>query len=253
MNETNNTRLAREHLAKYTDKPVVLTTVQTLAKETGIKGLEGYNGATVELDDHIQIALNPNKPESQENTFVHEVLHGVLKYEGFPRAQINEQYARTHLSQHLADALYKLQALFQSVLVHPEIYRRMRETYNLNMEAYYDGLLKQKTNRFNRDRGHGDQEQIFFNQQDVVDGLEYFYYDVKQRTKILALFKEKSNSAYDSCFDLQRTIDKIGMHHPQSCRKSARIIKAHIIKYGEKRGLELLNNMWKALEIVRSS
>jgi len=51
----------------------------------------------------------------------------------------------------------------------------------------------------------------------------------------------------------QARVEPIGMHHPQSCRKSARIIKAHIIKYGEKRGLELLNNMWKALEIVRSS
>lgn len=249
MKEMDNTQLAREHLAKLTDKPIILTTVQEVAKSSGIKGVEGYLGAAKENDDHIVVALNPNKPESQESAFVHELLHIMLDYEGFPNVRINEQYAMTNLPQHLWAQLPKLQAYFSSVLDHPEIYRRMRETYNQDMGAYFDGLLTQKINRFNKKKRSNDQELVFSNQQDILDGLEYFYYDVKQRTEILAHFKEKSNSAHNSCLGLQRAIDKIGMHNPQSCRKSAEMIKARILKYGEKRNLKLLNNMWKALDI----
>jgi len=249
VRETDNTQLAREHLAKFTDKPIMLTTVQKVAKVSGINGVEGYLGAAKENDDLILVALNPNKPESQESTFVHELSHIMLDYEGYPNVRINEQYAMTNLPQHLWTQLPKLQAYFSSVLDHPEIYRRMRESYNLNMEAYFDGLLKQKINRINKKKSSNDQELVFSNQQDILDGLEYFYYDVKQRTEILAHFKKKSNSAYNSCLGLQRVIDKIGMHNPISCRKSAEIIQDRIVKYGEKRSQKLLNNMWKALEI----
>lgn len=248
--ETDNTRLAREHLAKLTDKKISITTLQQIGKIVGIIGIDEYLGATKESNDHITVALNPNKPDTNEATFVHELLHIMLDYEGFPNILINESYATTNIPPPLWSQLPKLQSYFSSVLEHPEIYRRMRENYDLDMERYFNALLTQKLNRFNKKKWRNDQEMVFSNQQDILDGLEYFYYSANQSEQILSCFRNNSESSYNSCLRLHEKIEKIGTHTPYSCHKSAKAIKAHIIKYGEKRNLSLLNNMWKALDIV---
>lgn len=249
MKETNKTQSARKHIAKLTDKPIIITSLDELAVSSGLQGIEGYLGAAKENDDNIIIAINSNKPESHESTFVHELLHIMINYEGFPKVFINEQFIKKNLPQKLWALLPKLQAYFSSVLHHPVIYKRMREIYNIDMGVYFNGLLVQKMNRFNSKKNKNDQEVVFSNQQDILDGLEYCYYEAEQRTKILCQFRKKSNSAYNMCLDLQRAINKIGILNPQSCKISAEIIKSRIIKYGEKRNLGVLNNMWEALDI----
>ena len=125
----------------------------------------------------------------------------------------------------------------------------MRQDYNLDMERYFESLLEQKVSRFSKKNAGNEQESIFSNQQDILDGLEYFYYDADYRTQVLSCFRDNSESAYNSCLQLRTKIEKTGMHTPHSCLKSGKKIKAHIIKYGGKRNLNFLNNMWKALEV----
>jgi len=249
MEESSNTQLARELLAKLTDKPIMIKSLQEIANESGIQGIEGYLGATFETADHILIALNENRPETHENSFVHEMLHKMLDYEGFPKVSANQDYVKKNLPPNLQVHLTKLLSFFSSVIKHPEIYKRMREDYNLDMESYFCGLLIQKRNRFDKKKNDDDQQLIFSNQQDILDGLEYMYYNNNQKNEILRIFKDKSISPYNSCLGLHKAISKIGIHTPQSCLTAAGKIKAHIIKYGDKRGLGLLNNMWKAIEI----
>ena len=81
--ETNNTQLAREHLLKYTDISIKVITLEQFINESkhNYKGLEGANGAIEKRGDHFAIGLNNNKPETHENTFVHEILHKILHYE----------------------------------------------------------------------------------------------------------------------------------------------------------------------------
>ncbi len=250
MQETENTLLARERLSKFTDKPITITTVQEIAKQSGIKGIEGYFGATYEHADHIEVALNPNHPDSLETSFVHELLHIMLDHEGFPSVTINKTYATAHVPQQLWPGLPKLQSYFSSVLQHPEVYRRMRNEYTLDMEAYFGSLVTQKTNRFKKASTTDQQQLLFLHQQDILDGLEYFYYNDEHRAQILGLFKSKSPSAYQSCLGLHRSIEKIGMHTPQSCHKSAEAIKSRLIKHGAKRGLlPVFNSQWHAIQI----
>jgi len=249
MLETDNTRLAREHLAGLTDKPVIITTLQQMAQAAGIGDLGAHLGVCRETADNITIAVDPNKPETHEATFVHELLHRMLDHKGFPQIWINDMYAETNVPRHLWRLLPQLQSRFSSVLQHPEIYRRMREDYKLDMERYFDSLLIQKVGRFNKRNWRSEHERTFLSQQDILDGLEYFYYDANQKTQILSCFKDNSESAYNSCLQLHRQIEKIGTHTAHSCLKSAKAIKAHIIKYGEKRNLHLLNNMWESLDI----
>jgi len=251
MNETSNTLLAKDHLLKYTDKPVRITTLQEIAKECGISGIEAYLGATKECDDHIMVALNANEPESHESTFVHELLHIMLDYEKFPNVVINEQFAINNLSPQLSSHLSKLQGYISSAIDHPEIYLRMKENYALDMEKYFNNLLNQKKNRFAKKMNFkSKEEEVFSNQQDILDGLEYFYYGDAQREELLKIFRDVSVSAYNSCLGLHRAISRIGMHDPISCRKAAEKIKMHLVKYGDKRNLGFLNNMWHALDIV---
>jgi len=250
MEESSNTQLARELLAKLTDKPIIIKSLQEVANESRIQGIEGYLGATIETPDHILIALNENKPETHENSFVHEILHKMLDYEGFPKVSVNQDYAKKNLPPNLQVHLIKLLSFFHSVIQHPEIYKRMREDYKLDMDSYFCALLIQKRNRFDKKKSDDDQQRLIFSkQQDILDGLEYMYYNKNQKNEILRIFKDKSISAYNSCLGLHKAISKIGIHTPQSCLMVAGKIKAHIIKYGDKRGLGLLNNMWKAIEI----
>ena len=127
----------------------------------------------------------------------------------------------------------------------------MKKEYTLNMENYFNNLLAQKKNRFAKKKNFkSNEEEVFYNQQDILDGLEYFHYGDAQRAEIITIFRETSNSAYNSCLGLHRAISRIGMHNPNSCFKSAEKIKMHLVIYGEKRNIGLLNNMWSALDIV---
>ena len=247
--ETENSRLARDRLAKLTDKPIVMTTVQHLAQTEVVKSLENNLGVCKETADCITVALHPDRPETHENTFVHELLHKMLKHEGFPEIRIDEVYADTNIPAPLWPSLGNLRSRFGSVLQHPEVYRRMRQDYNLDMEHYFESLLKQKVSRFSKKRGGNGQELIFCNQQDILDGLEYFYYDPDQRKQVQSCFRDSSESAYNSCLQLHAEIEKTGTHTAHSCLRSGKVIRAHIIKFGEKRNLNVLNNMWKALDI----
>lgn len=249
MTETENTISAREHLAKLTDKPIIMTTVQHLAQTEGIKSLENNLGVCKETADSITIALHPDRPDTHEATFVHEVVHRILNHEGFPGIWINDIYAKTNIPSNLWPHLRNLQSRLSSVLQHPEVYRKMRQDYDLDMEHYFESLLKQKVRRFSRKRGGNEQELIFFNQQDILDGLEYFHYDPDQRKQVQSCFRDSSESAYNSCLQLHAKIEKTGTHTSHSCLKSGKAIKTHIVKYGEKRNLHFLNNMWKALEV----
>jgi hypothetical protein len=69
INETDKTKLARESLAKYTDKPIILTSLQEISEASGMKGVEGYLGVCKKNDDHIIVALNPNKFQTHESSW----------------------------------------------------------------------------------------------------------------------------------------------------------------------------------------
>lgn len=251
IKETKNTILARENLLKLTNKPVIITTLEEFSMRLGINFIQGYLGANKEFNDYIVVALNEYKPESHESTFVHELIHSILRHEQFPRVMINEQFINNYIPKDLWSDLTKLVCFFQSSIEHPVIYERMRNNYQLDMEKYFNLLLVNKKNRLSKKNNFKTREErLFSDQQDILDGLEYHCYDEPQKTEILKILKVESRNAYDSCYSMNQAITNTRIHDPLSCHKSAEIIKAAIIKYGEKRHIGNLNKMWKALDIV---
>ena len=57
------------------------------------------------------------------------------------------------------------------------------------------------------------------------------------------------NEVYASCSSLYNKVKRVGFNTPKSSYKSAKIIKEHIIKYGERKSIGMFNKMWEALEI----
>lgn len=249
MLETENTNIANKTLAKYSDKPIVIKSTEQWTKENSTLGLKNFLGVGKEFDNHFMIAVNYNKPESIESTYVHEVLHLILAYEGFPKVYIDNDILQKTVPPRMHQSIHMLAAYFDSTIDHPEIYTRMKDGYNLDMESYFGGLLIQKQTRFNSKRNGDPNEVLFDLQQNILDSVEYFYYQNKKE-EILTLYKGVSPRAYSSSVKLNAIINKIGFSTPAKALKMANEIMRHIIRFGVKRQLHpSLTNLWKSLVI----
>lgn len=251
MIDTDNTKLATKNLSNYTDKPII---VKPLSKITHIKNIEGYLGIGQERDDSILIGLNSNKPKTWENSFVHEALHIILRYENFPIVYIDKDFLHKNIPGPLHAIIGKIFSYYSSAIEHPEIYKRMKSEYDLEMDLYFKDLYEQKNKRFNIKLPDQKQDKIFYIQQNILDGIEYFYYEEPYKHKIINKFKYVDYSGWKSCKRLHKKIKKTGIHSPENVLKSSKIIKKHIIKYGQEKGLnKLLLDVWRVIDFKKNT
>lgn len=251
MIETKNTLKVINVLRKHTDKKILVKDIKELSSDPGFSGAASYLGATYNGPDSVIVYLNLSHPHTCEATFTHEILHIILDYEGFPNIIINEDIAKILPSQFVR-VLPKLQSFFSSTIDHSEIFKRMESGFDLNLSLYYEIQVQQKLNRFYKSLRNGsktDEQYYFFRQQDILIGLEYFFYPQKHKEKILKIFGESYPDAYASCSSLYNKVKRVGFNTPKSGYKSAKIIKEHIIKYGERKSTGMFNKMGEALEI----
>jgi hypothetical protein len=255
--QTKNTLKVINILRKYTNKKIITKDIKELESDHGI--VPSYLGAAYESIDSITIYLNLSyESNTREATFVHELLHRILKYEGFPEVVINQDVAR-NLPTEWNNALYALQSQFSSSIEHPEIFRRMESEFELSIYPYYEVQYKRKLELFNKSLKYKyeytelfteTQEYYFHRQQDILIGVEYFFYPENLKVMIFEVFKKLHPDAYESCLSMYEKVRKIGFNTPRSVIKSGNIILSHIIKYGNRKGVGLFNTMWKALELT---
>lgn len=251
MIETKNTLKVINMLKKYTDKKVLVKDIKELSNDPVFSGAASYLGATYNGPDSVIVYLNLSHQHTCEATFTHEILHIILDYEGFPNIIINEDIAKILPSQ-FARVLPKLQSFFSSTIDHPEIFKRMESDFDLDLSLYYEIQVQQKLNRFYkslRNDSKTNEQYYFFRQQDILIGLEYFFYPQNHKEKILKVFGESYPDAYASCSSLYNKVKRVGFNTPKSSYKSAKIIKERIIKYGERKPTGMFNKMWETLEI----
>jgi len=251
MIETKNTLKVLDMLKRYTDKKVCIKDINELSEDPVFSNVTSYLGTTCEGPDSIIVYLNFSYPNTCEATFVHEILHIILHYEGFPCIVVNEDIANA-LPSKLSNLLPRLRNVFSSTIEHPEIFRRMNSDFDLNLASYYKTQVQQKLNRFRKSLNNNQdktEQYYFFRQQDILVGLEYFFYPQDYKEQILSAFREFYPDAYMSCLALYNKVKRIGFNTPRSTYNSAKIIKEHIIKYGKKKSIGTLNKVWEALEI----
>jgi hypothetical protein len=247
---TTSAETALDLLAKLSSKPVQVCDIQQLANRTSQSYFETYLGANEDVSGNFIIYLNTSHPERiQEAVFFHELLHLMLKYEGFPQIEINSSIW-SRLEPSVQESLGKLRIHFASVLDHHIVFRRMRKLIGFDLSAYFDVQVSQKQQRFDQmPRVLDVVMRNFYVQQDILIGLEYFLYPQPQRGRILTAFKNKDPIAYASCGALRDKISKNTVKTPAELFRVAEQVESHIIKYGEKKSIGKINLMWKALDI----
>jgi hypothetical protein len=250
---TTNAETALALLATLSDKPVQVVDIQQLAALPITSYFGAYLGANKETQSNFIVYLNQSYPERiQEAVFFHEVLHLLLKYEGFPQITINLSIGSTCRSN-LLDSLVKLRIHFASVIDHHIVFPRMRQLIGFDLSEYFDVQVNQKQVRLDRAWEPNTVIRNFYAQQDILIGLEYFLYPEPQRSCILRVFKSKNPGAYASVEDLQEKVSQTAVITPKELFDIAKQIKSHIIKYGGKKAISHLNVMWKALDIKLTS
>jgi hypothetical protein len=249
--QTENTLKVVGMLRKHTGKKVLIKDIKELSDDPVFSGAEFYLGATYNGPESIIVYLNLYHPNTCEATFVHEILHIILEYEGFPEIIINQAIART-LPPQFSRVLPKLQSFFSSTIDHPEIFKRMESEFELNLSPYYEIQVQQKLNRFQKGlktESEKNQQYYFFRQQDILIGLEYFFFPKNYKERVLQAFNRFYPDAYASCLSLYKRVRKVGFNSSKSSYQSAKMIKTHIIRYGERKKVGIFNRMWEALEV----
>jgi len=246
--ETENTMKALEMLRMYTSKPVIRHDIKDFASDSRSLGV------CFEEPNRIEVYLSKNSPEE---SFIHEIFHIILKYEGFPRVSIKEDFVEDYIDplisgnkQILYNALTKLRNDFECTLDHPEVYKRMK-LFPLDFDAYFEKEYEKKLERFQEGRhlSKSDEQYYFYRQQDILIGFDYLLWE-EQGEKLLKIFSDWYPDTYSSFLSLHKAVVEIGFATPQTAFKSAKLIREHIIKYGKRHGLKnKYNRWWEALEI----
>ncbi len=242
FNHTDNTILAKEKLAKLTSKEVIVLSLDQLSEILNDKSFINYFGMAYETSSNILIGLNSHKPHTYESTFVHEILHIILKYEGYPNIVITDISDKSPLY----NVIFRLRNNFHSTIEHPIVYYRMSSEFTLNMQDYFSSLFDQKINRFKR-KIPSDQK-IFYYQQDLLDSIEYHFYEKDYAAKLLNKIKKRDFLLYKFSHKIIKNYPSPSSASPSEISNIFHFIK-DMIKYYGKRHNNRLNYLWDHLTL----
>lgn len=250
--ETENTRKVINKMRRYTDKPIEVKDIAEFARTPSLAHIVNYSGTSKEYSNKIEIHLNLTKPEDvREAVFVHELLHIVLKYEGFPGVTI-----RADIPPNIVSILEDLRNRFSSTIGHLQVYKRMVTDFSLSFDLYFEDLVQAKIRRFGKfpHKTHAKDAEYFFHvQQAMLDGLDYYQFPNPYGQRILAIFKETCPEGFASCLALHEKMERVGYSSPPLAYRCADLVINQIIKYGHKKNVGTLNQLWNALNVVRDA
>jgi hypothetical protein len=250
---TEKMEIAKSKLAMLTNKPIKLISTLEMSHIVGRESVKKYYGGATELEAEIVIALNYEMPETNQDTFIHEILHLILKYEGYPEIFINQNVLIKNIPEQYYNIVYTLRDFLKSAIDHPEIFRRMGKDFQIDMSECHKYDVQLKSTRYSEKMDDG-KKGIFTIQQDILDGHEYFYFDETNSKFMIKILRDNSPRAYDVCLGLSKQTMKTGFMNPSNARKSAQVILDRIIKFGDKNnsltpdGFDS-NLIWKCFEI----
>jgi hypothetical protein len=250
---SENISRAADMLRRFSDKRQIVVKDK---RESGVPGT--YLAFVTEEGGRIVIYCDMSLSESvREVIVVHEILHKILNYEGYPQVTIDKT-AWALLPPEVQDLLIRKNGLrdrFQSAIDHPEIFRRIISGFELDIDSYFDIQVSQKLRMFQSDssrRLSGGADYYFREQQNIMWGIELFWYPTAHRNRILFAFEESHPDSYHSCLSLYEKIKGIGFGSPDAAYKCVSAVKSHIAEYGKSRNTGRYERMWEALEIRKT-
>lgn len=128
--EADNIKKIEELIKKaYKDIPISYHDISGQEQETCLGKMCIDNGVKI----YINAALKGTN--LMEAVLVHEGLHAILRTEAFPSVVRDETNYLWHICEYTDELNYN--SFIQSKIEHPEIYRRMRKSFKLDMSEYF--------------------------------------------------------------------------------------------------------------------
>jgi len=246
--QTPNTTKLLNLLRRHIDKPIHVRDIA----ELGVT----YLGSGKEYSNRIEVHLNTTVSESvQEAVFIHELLHILMRNQGFPGIAIRADI-QSKLASNLIPHLEKSRDFFSSTIDHLKIYETMQNEFNLDLNSYFKDQVEGKIRRFGKfsyQEHPKDAEYFFHVQQDILDGLNYYLFPEPFKQEILNIFKLKTPEGFAACSTLFGKVSKIGFFKPEQIFKCAGVIKDQIVNYGKKKSVGVLNQLYLELHVVRDA
>lgn len=245
--ETPNIKKLLNLLRRHSDKTIQVKDIA----ELGVT----YLGAGKEYSNRIEVHLNTKVSKSvQEAVFIHELLHILMRNQGFPGIATKADI-RSRLNPNLLPPLESSRDRFQSTVDHLRIYGTMQKEFSLDFDSYFRDEVEGKIRRFSKSPygDHKDTEYYFHVQQDIVDGLNYHLWPEPFKQEILTVFKSTSPEGFAACLALFEKVSKIGSLTPQQLFKCATVIKNQIVNYGRKKSVGVFNELYLELHVVEDA
>lgn len=248
MIRTENTEKAESVLKNQSDEREII--VKDI-KEFPDPDYRHYSAVSRIEKEMIEIYINFEYPfEIQEESYVHELLHLILKNEGYPIIFFTEDDF-LKIPEENRGVFIELGVNFQTSIEHPEIYSRYLQFFDLNIDVVFQFKIHQQIQNWKSKKSRNEHiKNIYFgNQQEIMQSVQYYYYPNEYRFKILELFKNYYPGPHNSSEILHKKIQKYKFNNPKNCYISAKIIKEHIINYGRRKGIQDINILWETLKI----
>jgi hypothetical protein len=199
------------------------------------------------LNNNIQIIVHHNKGQSDgssyfsgntttiyltkglsnnilEITYIHELLHEILRYEGYPviLPVIDKRDPDFPIVKTIA-------ALLTSAVQHPEIYNRMKSKYNLDTKRYFIRMLSIKRKSLPHPILTGISG-VFYSQILMIFLQECFYYDDPYKKDGLYLLENYDSAAFNR-LEVFNSNNSTNFYNNCFCISSARALFSEIKNY----------------------
>jgi len=232
----------------YTEKPISINRIADFP-DPRFQNFKGYFGIGTDKGDTIKIWISDDFPEQ---VLVHELLHVLLRFEGYPEIFRDLNYLKKYIGKTAANQnlIDNLQSVLSSTIDHQIIYPRMGSIAELRTEDYFETLVRAKTNRVNKKNKNSLRYKnidVFYRQQDLN-----VLFDLQAFGPSSQLLIQKYSNTYPELYSyfqaLNSFVQETGFSTPIVAKESAEKILSGIIEYGEKHNLDQrVNNLWRCL------
>lgn len=249
LKRSNNLEIIERHVCKYTQKKILVRDISELRFED--KFFHNCFGAESENDRNLLVWIDARLvTEMIEAIYVHELLHRVMRYQGFAEWNITKDHLSSKQSS-IGETADDLCGFVGSKLEHPEIYRRMRADFNLDMDGYFSnelisirGYLDSKYNRT--------PSNICLNEQmSIILAFEALYYDPPHSEAALKMIKESYPGVAKYAVEVKKNVENTNST-PLGCSRSFDVLKESMRRFRiEKYGYRFegaYGPMWKCFE-----
>lgn len=174
----------------------------------------------------------------------------MLRLEGLPPVEIDEDFARRTVPKVLFPAVGRLRNNLSSTLEHFELFPRLERDFALDLQTYYAHQVRQKLARFRKySRSPGHLAFHFDRQEDILIGLDYFHWS-SAAAPLLAHFQVRYAESARIATVLFEQISALRPLAASQVTSAANLIIEAAIEYGKKKDLspEFLN-VWRSVRV----